>query len=192
MNYYTSDLHFGHKKLVECGFRKADSITEIDEHIINMINLRCTKQDTLYILGDLSMSTHYEDIKYWLQQLNPQLFVIQGNHDDRKILDKLKEGNIICNWFASKIVEDKDCLIDGKPIVIALHHHPVVDYHSSRRCDVCFHGHSHGMNRRTFSDLKDVGVDCNSFMPMTAAEIMGFNIWPKEVDDKIKEWDNRK
>jgi calcineurin-like phosphoesterase family protein len=186
MNYYTSDLHLGHAKLVECGFRKAEDVSIIDKHIVEMINFRCKKDDKLYILGDLSMSTNYEDIKCWLSQLNPQLFVIQGNHDDRKILDKLKEDNVICNWFAFKTIEDKDCLIDGKPIVIALHHHPVIDYHSSRRANVCFHGHSHGMNRRTFPDLKDVGVDCNSFIPLTAAEVMGMDVWPKEVDDKIK------
>ena len=179
MNYYTSDLHLGHTKLIECGFRKFTTLEQVDKFIIDMINYRCNKNDNLYILGDLSMSHKYEEIKETLSQINCNIFVIQGNHDSPKILNKLKEENIICNWWAFKTIEDKDCIIDGKPLVVALHHHPVVDYHSSRRADCCFHGHSHGLNRRTFPDLHDVGVDCNRFVPLRACEVLGEEFPPE-------------
>lgn len=172
MNYYTSDLHLGHKHLVECGFRKFNTVEECDNKIIDMINTRCTKEDNLYILGDLTMSNDYEKLKQWLGAIHCKKWVIQGNHDSRKILKKLNEDNIICNWFPWKTVDDENCLKDGRPIVISMFHHPVVDYHSSRHADVCFHGHSHGTNQRKFANLYDVGVDCNDFIPKTATEII--------------------
>ena len=188
MIFYTSDLHLGHARLVECGFRKFTDSEMMDDFIINMINLRCQKEDKLYILGDLSMSHHYEDIAYWLKQIKCQIFVIQGNHYSRKVLDRLKEENIICNWYPWKIIEDENYIIEGRPFVVALHHHPVIDYHSSRRADCCFHGHSHGLNPRRFSDLHDVGVDCCRFMPMTAKEILGIDDVSKEVMDEVEKF----
>ena len=56
MDYFTSDLHHNHKKLLqERGF---STVEEMDEVITKSINDTCGKDDTLYILGDVVMEQH--------------------------------------------------------------------------------------------------------------------------------------
>ena len=51
--FFTSDLHFGHKNLIE-GLRKM-SVEESDNLIISNWNKIVRKKDVVYILGDITM-----------------------------------------------------------------------------------------------------------------------------------------
>ena len=54
MIYFTSDLHFGHKNIIQYENRPFNNIEEMDNKIIKMWNNTLNEEDTIYILGDFS------------------------------------------------------------------------------------------------------------------------------------------
>lgn len=77
--YFISDLHLGHKNILEFSpNRKGITVDEHDEYILNAICSVMTKRDILYILGDVA----FERSKLELLRLIPgTLKLIIGNHD---------------------------------------------------------------------------------------------------------------
>lgn len=60
MNYYIADLHLFHKNVTKAGInfddRPYDDIPQMHEDILNRWNKKITNGDTVYILGDVSLS----------------------------------------------------------------------------------------------------------------------------------------
>lgn len=52
MNLYTSDLHFGHKNVMQFDHRPFADVEEMDAFIMQCWNSRVQSDDTVYILGD--------------------------------------------------------------------------------------------------------------------------------------------
>ena len=53
MVFFTSDLHFGHGKIIDhCG-RPFSSVEEMDRVMIENWNRRVRKNDKVYIVGDI-------------------------------------------------------------------------------------------------------------------------------------------
>ena len=52
MNYYISDLHFGHKNIINFDHRPFFDIEEMEEVLVMNWNATVHKDDTVYILGD--------------------------------------------------------------------------------------------------------------------------------------------
>ena len=71
MDFFTADLHLGHKNIIKYCNRPFSSLKDMDETIINNWNSVVGKNDTVYALGDLVFGFHkYE--KY-LNQLNGKI-----------------------------------------------------------------------------------------------------------------------
>lgn len=79
--YFTSDLHFGHQNLCKC-VRNMDA-EESDELIIKNWNKTITKNDKVYILGDITVGNH-KAIADYLKQLKGNIAIVGGNHDNLK------------------------------------------------------------------------------------------------------------
>ena len=79
MKYYIGDLHFGHKKVLEFDNRPFETFEEMNETIIENWNNVVTKNDDVYILGDMFWKNDLaEDI---MSRLNGNKYLILGNHD---------------------------------------------------------------------------------------------------------------
>ena len=171
-NWYTSDLHLNHVRLIESKFRNFDDEVAMNCKILENINTVVQPDDHLYILGDLSMSNQENDIytEEWLKQIRCKtIIVIQGNHDRAKILDRLKEHKVITNWHPWLIIKDNAFHFEFN---VAMFHHPVMDYHSSKEAVMCLHGHSHGTFKYPPVDLFDVGLDVWNFKPVTVEQVL--------------------
>lgn len=55
MNYYISDLHLLHENVLRFDNRPFDSITQMQQTIVNNWNDKITNGDTVYILGEIMM-----------------------------------------------------------------------------------------------------------------------------------------
>lgn len=80
--YFISDLHLGHKNILKFSgdLRGGTTVEEHDEWLVNQINSRVTKRDTLYLLGDHAMTL---DGFSKLLELNGNIKLVMGNHDDK-------------------------------------------------------------------------------------------------------------
>ena len=81
MDYYIADTHFGHEQILNECRPQFKTIDEMDEFIINNINKKMTKKDTLYIVGDFSYRSKKSPIEY-LETIKPKKVLILGNHDE--------------------------------------------------------------------------------------------------------------
>lgn len=80
MNYFTSDLHLGHRNIIRLCNRPFATIEEMDETLIRNWNAKVTNGDTVYILGDL-LFRNEKPAEEYLKQLKGKKHLIIGNHD---------------------------------------------------------------------------------------------------------------
>lgn len=90
--FIISDPHFGHRNIaIKRGF---NSVEEHDEHIVEKWNSVITKNDTVWVLGDITMEKANYAI---LDRLKGYKKVILGNHDrPQHIPEMLKHVNSVC------------------------------------------------------------------------------------------------
>lgn len=149
--WFTSDLHFMHKRIVEITERsKATTQAEHDAWLIDLWNSQVQQNDTVYHLGDFCFSSKTEVVQNIVNRLNGNKVFIRGNHDDRKVFNQLKAICSHHDYLEIKINGTKTCLM----------HYPIEAWNQQARGAYMLHGHSHG-NLLTQHQGKrlDVGLD---------------------------------
>lgn len=161
--YFTADLHFGHRKIIELCNRPFNSIEEHDEALIEYWNKIVKKEDEVFILGDFALSP-FEYARKIRFKLNGRIFYIEGNHD--KIASKLKDT---FKWYK------QTCLIKREDTTIWLSHYPHMSWPKSIHGSYHLYGHVHGRNSGSEEVLNrlmyDVGVDKNQYSPVSLEKI---------------------
>lgn len=182
MIYVTSDLHFQHKNILtyEAASRPFASTTEMDETLIGNWNSVVTKEDTVYVLGDLSMG-QIETAIPLIQRLNGKIILIRGNHDTVKRMEEYKKIGI----------EIHDIFyLPYKGRFFVMCHFPIAsqEFINMVRNDnsevVVLYGHVHhnapkGYVNGTFH----IGVDTNNLTPLSIQQIWD-QCWPEEIMTK--------
>lgn len=79
-NWFTSDLHFGHQRIIELCNRPFVSVDEMNDALIDNWNSVVDNADKVYILGDLAMGNIRESL-IRVKQLKGRKYLIPGNHD---------------------------------------------------------------------------------------------------------------
>ena len=129
---FTSDLHLGHYNcMVKYDKRPFKTIEEMDLEIIKRWNKKVSKEDTVYVLGDISWykDEHTAEI---LKQLNGTIILIKGNHDHIGPLSRK---------YISKIYDYLEIKVDGKDVVLC--HYPIHFYNKHHRGAIMLYGHVH-------------------------------------------------
>lgn len=176
MIYFTSDLHLGHDQEFIWGARGFNSVAEMNEKIISRWNSRITKDDDVYVLGDLVMGG-VENVEL-LKQLNGKIHIIYGNHDGPKKREAYAElENVVeCGWAN---------MIKYKKYNFYLSHYPTItdnedigEIVSPKECVINLFGHTHQFG--DFYDTNDgynfrmyhVGVDSHDCFPVPIDEVI--------------------
>lgn len=138
INYYISDIHFGHENCLKYDARKNSrvfsSIEEHDNLIIENINKVVTPQDNLYILGDVSWYKPQETAEL-IEQINcKNRFLLIGNHDRW-----VKDGR--CKRLFQGIYDIKRIEDEGNQIILC--HYPIMMFPHQHRGAIHLYGHVH-------------------------------------------------
>lgn len=144
--YFTSDLHFNHRSILQYTDRGNDLLTDEpamsiveqmhvhNQWIIQTINERVTKTDHLYILGDVAFGSQWEAAAL-VDKINGHKHLIWGNHDNDKI-DFYKGSGLF-----ETVTKYTEVVYNKKRIV--LFHAPIAEWESGHHGCLHLHGHTH-------------------------------------------------
>ena len=82
--YFISDLHLSHNNIIKYCNRPYENVEAMNNDIIKRWNSVVSKNDTVWVLGDIGLGKK-ENIKKLLLQLNGHKKLIMGNHDSASI-----------------------------------------------------------------------------------------------------------
>ena len=179
MEMFISDTHFGHENILsECRPHFPD-VETMNRILVDNINARMTRRDTLYVLGDLAYRSK-TPVTEILEYIRPKILLICGNHD-REWLRHLSEEERK-RYFLD--VRDELCLKRyGKELHMS--HFPRLAWNRShyfaQSLSVC--GHIHATRVGTiaaelFPQVRcqfNAGVDVNGYVPVTLEELVRNN-----------------
>lgn len=135
MNFFISDLHFGHVNALAFDNRPFATIEKHDEYIINGWNSTAGIDDDVYLLGDISWYGSVKTLEIF-NQLNGSIHLIKGNHD----LKLLKNPELRARFM--EIVDYKELELEkGKKIVLS--HYPIPCYNKHHHGWIHLYGHVH-------------------------------------------------
>lgn len=160
MIWFTSDLHFFHDRILEFHSKRKEifgkDIQSAKEAMITLWNSRVSKNDTVYILGDLAFGG-VEDKRKLFIRLNGNKVLVLGNHD--KVPNKLKS-------YFNHITQIKNLKFKKsvynflhRDLEIIMCHFPMLTWEHKEKGSVIVHGHCHGKVDKINEDSKDLRVD---------------------------------
>ncbi len=167
--YFISDLHFGHKRIIEFSgeYRTGDTWEENAEVLVDNWNSVVTKRDTVFVLGDVAFSrVGFE----YVRRLKGNLRLIMGNHDQFKSAKYLEVFNSIHG-----IMKYRGYWLTHCPI------HPRELSHSNKM-EKNIHGHVHAnsiMTDKHWYDKNYINVCCEAIneTPISFADIDSGEYW---------------
>ena len=162
--FFTSDIHFFHKSVIDFERRPFDNTDEMNAVIIKRWNRTVAAKDTVYILGDVSFGTREETTKI-IQKLNGNKCLVLGNHDKLNMAQKKLFG-----WVKHyyKLRVDKHRFI--------LFHYPIFAWEGKEKGYYHLHGHVHTNSHHDVQVVNkiNVGMDLWNYTPVSLQEILEF------------------
>lgn len=160
MIWFTADWHFFHDRILEFHSKRKEifgkDIQSAKEAMITLWNSRVSKNDTVYILGDLAFGG-VEDKRKLFIRLNGNKVLVLGNHD--KVPNKLKS-------YFNHITQIKNLKFKKsvynflhRDLEIIMCHFPMLTWEHKEKGSVMVHGHCHGKVDKINEDSKDLRVD---------------------------------
>lgn len=176
--FITSDTHFGHTNICKgiskwdwkknpSSVRDFETLSQMNDRIVNNINSKVGHDDVLIHVGDWSFGG-FENIENFRSRLTCQnIILITGNHDHHV---KTNRGGV--QKLFSHVSKMEEIEIDKKLVVFC--HHPVDHWMDSEKGSYMLHGHLHSIGEKRFSPGRkmDVGIDGSpDFAPYHINEI---------------------
>lgn len=158
--FFTSDLHLGHKNIIEYSKCPFKDVEEMDEMLVKNWNDVVRPGDRVYLLGDFYLGRADDEglaAAGFAKRLMGQKYMIWGNHDKRirrsKAFQAFQDEFIWC--------KDLDQIeVDSQKIILC--HFAMLTWNQSHRGSWMLHGHSHGSLPDDPCALRlDVGVDAD-------------------------------
>jgi len=157
MNFFTADLHLGHKNIMTYCNRPFKDVEEMNESIFNELSIM-NPGDNLYVIGDLTfrknLAVRFFDLT---DKLGVDVYFVFGNHDqdkdNKRVLKVIKDRSKTC-------AERLFIRVDGQGIV--LDHFAGRVWRESHFGSWQLYGHTHGKIGPRGKQY-DVGIDNNDF-----------------------------
>lgn len=178
MIWFTSDLHFCHNNILnyEPDSRPFNTIEEMNEALVQKWNDKVSAEDTVYVLGDLSMGRVEAAIEY-IKRLNGKIILIRGNHDTPKRIEVYKEIGIEVHDIFYLPYKGRYFILCHFPIANEEFIRMVIKDNSEV---VNLYGHVHSNAPVGYKDgTYHVGVDTNRLAPISIEQIWN-ECWPEK------------
>lgn len=191
MNYYISDLHLFHERVIDYDGRPFESLEEMHGTIKSNWNRAVTNADTVYILGDVSHRGSLHEVMDFISGLKGKKILIKGNHDEFKDEEYLRLFEEVCDY---KEIYDS---VGGTAYHLVLCHYPIMSWKKMGKGGLLLYGHTHnseedayfqaclsGMRNDVHRHLKDsrpraINVGCMfpriNYTPRRLKEILEYN-----------------
>lgn len=158
--FFTSDLHFFHKNIVEYSGRPWTA-EEQNEEIIKRWNSRVGHNDTVYHLGDFAFRNdkQVDSVIEIIKELNGQIHFIRGNHCPSRMWNKistLADQGLSDLRHVMEVTDYKKIKIGH--LQINMFHYPMEVWDKMHHGAWHLHGHCHGSLPAVGKRL-DVGID---------------------------------
>ena len=167
MNYYTSDLHLGHKNIIEYENRPWKDVESMTYGIMFRWNQVVRPNDNIYILGDFAFQNSYmtcDMINKILSQLDGKKHLIIGNHDTW-----INKQTFNPRCF-EEMVHYKEIQEDGKFIILS--HYPIESWNGKEHGSIHLHGHTHKQDSRPDMNRYNVGCMLYDYRPVTLKQLL--------------------
>lgn len=194
--WLTSDTHYGHANIVRGvsqwldtdgqvsrnQTRDFDTVSQMNDTIVNNINNVVQPEDVLIHLGDWSFGGK-SNISEFRERIHcNNVILITGNHDEHIMNNKDN-----CQSLFSHVAPYSEIQVtqrSGEKSLLVLFHYPILSWNKVVRCSVHLHGHMHSKGNDRFGNgfQMDVGL--------CGAEDLGFR--PYHLDEVFKELRGRK
>ena len=160
MNYYISDLHFGHANVIRHDARPFADVGEMDRVLIERWNAVVGDDDDVYVVGDFCYRSG-RTADWYLARLKGRKHLIVGNHDWLT----LRNAKAMA-MFASvdQLLEIED---GGRTVVLC--HYPLAEWRNMRRGAWHVYGHIHNRRNATWTFMRSLGHALNA-----AAAVNGY------------------
>lgn len=181
--FFTSDLHIGHRNILNFCHRPFQDIKDMSEKLIANWNGAVGEEDIVFDLGDMFWWDSRHDVKRFIEKLNGHIYKVPGNHDMN--CKRLFE---LCDPEKVTILED--CVtvwiegIGNRVVELCLCHYPLMTWPHRGNGVINLFGHIHSGPLSGASmdvpgkDLTlwphqqyDVGADNNNYTPVEIREI---------------------
>lgn len=174
--FLTSDTHFGHSNIIKFCDRPFNNVEEMDYKLIEAWNKKVPQDGLVFHLGDFAWGG-YEFWKKIREQLNGDIILIKGNHD-QKNMSSTAEQELFQYVTWQMLIE-----IEGRKVL--LNHFPFLCYagvyREPKKLVYSLYGHCHsGPGKKgediprlvhTYPTQYDVGVDNNNYEPISWYEV---------------------
>lgn len=179
MNLYISDVHFGHRAVIDFEPRPFLDVDEMDRALIQLWNSRVAKNDQIYVLGDFAFHNE-KPYSWYLKQLKGQKHLIIGNHDT-----KLLKDDEAMSYFVT-VDKMRHVSDSGKELCIC--HFPLAEWNGFHRGAIHIYGHIHNRTDGAFQYMKqfDTALNAaaciNNYTPASLNELIRNNQIFKEAN----------
>lgn len=174
--WVTSDHHFMHENIIKHCNRPFVHSAEMDEELIRRWNVLVGVKDTVWHLGDVSLSGDAKAVVEILSRLNGEIHLLTYPwHHDRRWLASAERvlGGTDRRELAGarNVILEPPVVVLKKPEHIVLCHYPFEEWDRKHHGSYHFHGHQHGNGKTKMERRVDVSVDCWSFAPASFEEL---------------------
>lgn len=175
MIFYISDLHFGHRNILNLANRPFKSIEDMQETIIKNWNSVVSDSDEVYIIGDVFFKMDEVAASAIIKSLNGKKHLIEGNHD-REIVKNKNLRDLFESISPYKKIHD-----NGRTVILC--HYPILEWDGYFRGNYHVFGHIHNNfssgaypllkeNCEYFKNAFNAGVEVNNYFPQTLDQLI--------------------
>lgn len=210
--WFTADTHYNHKNIVRgvsdwqdlSGTRDFETIEDMNNRLVHMLNTNVGEDDILFHLGDFSFGGHHSIYEFRSQIKCKTIHLIYGNHDQHIRKNKLvwdgddtKFPLRALELFTSvhdylyltiNFTEDisrRFFLEPNRTQSYALSHYPMKSWEGMMDGVIHLHGHVHLNSEQKWGEGKmlDVGVDGNDMKPYNLVTDIMYQMDKRDIAD---------